>query len=153
MSKKTKYQIIQIVSIVLVAALGSVFVNLGMEWFSALKKPTQWIPNFVIPVVWSVIYLLAGIYLFMQIKDQKLGLEEVVLFIINGVLNIVWCLVFFTLQQTFLGLIIIILNLIAGWLLYQKISQNKTVLSWLLLLYPVWLSIATSLNACMWILN
>ena len=153
MKKKTIYQIIEIVSVLLVAGLGSLFVNLGMGWFDALKKPTQWIPNFVIPVVWSIIYLLAAIYLFIEIKNDRLGKEEMWWFVANGVLNILWCLVFFTLNQTLLGLVFIVLNLVAGWILFVKISKKQNWLSRILIIYPIWLSIATSLNLCLWILN
>ena len=44
--------------ILVVAVLGSIFVNLGMEWFNELFKPKEWIPNFVIPIVWTIIYVL-----------------------------------------------------------------------------------------------
>ena len=44
--------------VVLVAALGTLFTQLGMGWFDGLIKPKEWIPSFVIPIVWTVIYLL-----------------------------------------------------------------------------------------------
>ena len=50
-------------SIILVAVLGSVFVNLGTDWFNGLIKPTQWIPNWVIPVVWTIIYITFAVVL------------------------------------------------------------------------------------------
>ena len=49
---KAKSQIISTILIILVAVLGSVFVNLGMEWFNSLTTPSQWLPNFIIPIVW-----------------------------------------------------------------------------------------------------
>ena len=128
------------------------FVNLGMDWFNSLIKPTKWIPHFVIPIVWTVIYLLACIYLVILIKNDNLDKKNIILFIVNGILNVLWCLIFFTLKQTFLGLIIIVINLVLGFMLYNY--QNKdNILAKLLLIYPLWLSIATCLNLCMWILN
>jgi len=104
--------IISSVFILVVAVLGSIFVNLGMDWFNQLLKPTQWIPNFVIPVVWTIIYLAFAIINFLWIRKGGIPKKVVDLMIVNGVLNVVWCLVFFTLQQLFLGNIIIIINLI-----------------------------------------
>ena len=49
--------------IIIVAVLGSIFVNLGMDWFNSLNKPSQWIPNWVIPVVWSIIYVTFAVIL------------------------------------------------------------------------------------------
>lgn len=152
MSSKSKYQILSVILVIKVAGLGSLFVNLGTNWFNSLIKPSQWIPNFVIPIVWTVIYLLACIYLVILIKNDKFDKKNIILFIVNGILNVLWCLIFFTLKQTFLGLIIIVINLVLGFILYSY--QNKdNILAKLLLIYPLWLSVATCLNLCLWILN
>jgi len=152
-----KKQIIQIIitiaSIVVVAALGSIFVNLGMDWFNSLNKPSQWIPNIVIPIVWTIIYLTYAIVLFFWIKNYKLSRNIVIALIVNGILNVLWCLVFFTLQQTFLGLIIIVLNLIASYILFFLMYKEQKLYSIFTFIYPIWLSLATTLNLALWILN
>lgn len=139
--------------IVLVAVLGSVFVNLGMEWFNALIKPSQWIPNWVIPVVWTVIYVTFAIVLLNWNSKEEIPTSTKVLLIANGILNVLWCLVFFTLKLTFMGNIVIILNLIAGIALSVNIFLQKRNYAYALAIYPIWLSIATTLNLAMWILN
>lgn len=150
MKKKIDKQITAVASVVFVAVLGSVFVNIGMEWFSKLIKPSQWIPNFVIPIVWTAIYLIASIYLIKNIEN--LNKTQIWLFVINGILNILWCLIFFTLNMLLLGEIVIIINLIFGYFLLNKLNL-KDWLSKLLFIYPIWLSLATTLNTCLWILN
>ena len=142
-----------ILPIALVAGLGSVFVNLGMDWFNGLTKPTQWIPNIVIPIVWTVIYLTFVVVLIIWQNKTEIGTKTKGLLIANGVLNVLWCLVFFTLNLTFLGNIVIILNLIAGFWLIFDIAKQKKLYSYILLIYPIWLSVATTLNLCLWVLN
>jgi len=142
-----------IIPILIVAILGSIFVNIGMPWFEALKKPSQWIPNFVIPVVWTVIYIDFLVVLILWQNNDKIPFSTIVILIINGVLNVLWCLVFFTLRLTFVGNLVIILNLIAGYYLIFNIKSLKPLYSYILLIYPIWLSFATSLNLAMWILN
>ena len=142
-----------ILPVVLVAALGSVFVNIGMDWFNNLTKPTQWIPNWVIPVVWTVVYLTFIVILLLMQNRYKLSLLTKALLAINGVLNVLWCLIFFTLNLTFLGDVAIIINLIAGFWLVINISKYNQIYSYILAIYPVWLSIATTLNIALWILN
>lgn len=151
--QKTISIIFSFLSILIVASLGSVFVYLGRNWFNLLDKPSQWIPNFVIPIVWSVVYLTAAIILFFWIKDGKVSKKASILFIVNGILNILWCLIFFTLKLTFLGNITIILNLIASILLFIEIFKYKKLYGYLLSIYPIWISIATTLNVALWILN
>ena len=53
--------IVIIASILLVAVLGSVFVNLGMDWFSSLETPSKFVPSFIIPIVWTIIYVVFAI--------------------------------------------------------------------------------------------
>ena len=151
-NKKLKI-ILSIGGVLLVAVLGSIFVNIGMDWFNSLEKPSQWIPNFVIPIVWSIIYLSAGIVLFLWNNNGNIPLKTSILFIINGVLNVLWCLVFFTLKQTFLGNIIIIINTILAFTLFNDIYKQNKIYAYMLAICPVWLSLATSLNSAIWILN
>lgn len=139
--------------ILVVAILGSIFVNIGMSWFNALTKPSQWIPNIVIPIVWTIIYSTFAVVNFFWIKNNKIPLSTTILMIINGVLNVLWCLCFFALKLLFIGNIVIILNLILGFILIVNIYTKKQLYAYILSVYPVWLSIATTLNLSLWILN
>lgn len=153
--KKNKflYILISALSVIAVAGLGSLFVNLGMQWFNNLNKPSQWVPNFVIPIVWSVIYLITIVVLALWINYGKLPVKTMILFILNGVFNVLWCLLFFTCHLTLLGNITIILNLILSIILLLDIFSQNKFYGYLLTIYPIWLCIATSLNLAMWILN
>ena len=143
-----------IFSIGVVAGLGSLFVNLGMGWFSGLDIPTQFPPNFIIPIVWSVIYIIFAIVLCSWISSKGFIPGKIVfLLIVNGILNILWCLIFFTLEQTFGGIISIILLLISSYILVYNIYKEKKIYGYFAALYPVWASIATTLNIALWILN
>lgn len=142
-----------VVGVIIVAGLGSVFVNLGMDWFNGLIKPSQWIPNVLIPIVWTIVYILSAIILWILIKNNNMSIFLSILFVTNGVLNILWCLIFFTLHLTLLGNIVIIINLILGWRLIVELFKYRSIIYNLLIIYPVWLNIATSLNLCLWILN
>lgn len=152
-----KNNVLRIISvvlpIVLVAVLGSIFVNLGMDWFNLLIKPSQWIPNWVIPVVWTIIYITFAVVLLIWSSKEEIPTSTKILLIINGILNILWCLVFFTLKLTFLGNIVIILNLLASIALWVNIFVKKMNYAYLIAIYPTWLTVATTLNLAMWILN
>lgn len=141
------------VPVIIVAGLGSLFVALGTEWFGGVVKPSQWIPDFIIPIVWTVIYLLTAIVLFLWQRNGCIPKSVVILFVLNGVLNVLWCLLSFTLNLTFVGLIAIVLNLIWGYYLILKIRKENLFYFSLMFVYPVWLSIATCLNLAIWILN
>jgi len=150
---ETKKIILTVVSIVVVAVLGSVFVNLGSDWFAGLNKPTQWIPDFIIPIVWTIIYISFSIVLSIWISKEDLPKSVVVLLILNGIFNVLWCLTFFTLNLTFIGNIVIVLNLILAYTLILEIKKVKPIYALILSVYPIWISIATTLNTALWILN
>lgn len=142
-----------ILPIVLVAGLGSLFVVLGQAWFNNLNKPSQWIPNFIIPIMWTIIYTGFIVVLWLWTDKEKLNTKTIVLLCLNGVFNVLWCLVFFTLKLTLIGEIVIILNLILAIVLWLNIYKQEKVYSYFLSLYPIWLCLATMLNTAIWILN
>ena len=139
--------------IIFVAGLGSVFVNLGMDWYQSLNKPTEWVANIFIPIMWTIIYLAFGIIFTILFKKQQISKHIIILGLINGLLNIAWCFMFFTLNQLIIGNIIIILNAFFGVLLVCEIVKIKNWYVHILWIYPIWLFVATSLNNALWILN
>ena len=148
-----KYIWITLTSIIAVAGFGTLFTQLGMGWFESLQKPTEWIPSWIIPIVWTVIY---GMFAYVLIKWQgrrPLTKENIILLIVNGVLNVLWCLVFFTLNQLFLGVVVIVINALFAIRLYLEICKEDAMNGFLVSIYPIWLCIATTLNLALWILN
>ena len=127
---QNKKIIISFIAVISVAVIGSVFVNLGTNWFNELNKPSQWISNAIIPVMWTIIYSITAIILYKWFKNEDMPKNALWLFVINGILNVLWCLIFFTLKLTFAGNIVIILNLIAGILLWVYVNKHKKIYSY-----------------------
>lgn len=142
-----------ILPIVGVAGLGSLFVVTNIDWFNNLIKPSQWIASFVIPIMWTIIYTLFAIILWRWLDKEKLSKPTIILLIINGALNVLWCLLFFMLRLTFVGLLAIIINLIFAIVLWININKQEKLYSYILSIYPIWLCFATALNCAIWILN
>ncbi|MBR2467556.1 MAG: tryptophan-rich sensory protein [Clostridia bacterium] len=153
MKTKTSKIIISIISVLVVAGLGSLFVNLGMDWFNSLAKPSQWIYNFIIPIMWTIIYLATCVVLYLWISNGDISTKVAVLFVINGILNVLWCLIFFTMHLTFLGNVVIVANTIFAVVLLYQIFKYNEFYGYLLSIYPIWLCLATTLNLACWILN
>ena len=131
-----KSTILIILSIVSVAVLGTIFTQIGMAWFEGLIKPTEWIPSFIIPIIWTIIYLLFVYILIKWQSRRPINQESIVLLILNGILNVLWCFVFFTLSQLFLGNILIIINALFGLRLYLEICKNDAMNGLLISIYP-----------------
>ncbi|MDP5103393.1 MAG: tryptophan-rich sensory protein [Erythrobacter sp.] len=131
-----------------VAALGATITDLG-PWYQALAKPDWNPPDVLFPIGWTIIYALitiAGITAWRAAPTAAKAEWVIVLFALNGFLNITWSLIFFRLQRpdwaffelTLLWLSIAVLIIYCG-----RFSRAAGLL---LLPYIVWVSFAGALN-------
>ncbi|MDD1664180.1 MAG: tryptophan-rich sensory protein [Methanomicrobiales archaeon] len=141
----------------LAAAVGSAFTALSVDtWYAGLVKPPFTPPGWFIGAVWTVLYLLMGISLFLVLekdRDRPEVKQGVSLFSIQLCLNVIWSLLFFGLRSPFLALIGILLlwgSVAATLLQFLKISRTA---AYLLVPYLVWVTVATGLNAGILLLN
>jgi benzodiazapine receptor len=139
------------------AAVGSVFTALSVNtWYAGLAKPPFTPPGWFIGAVWTILYLLMGISLFL-VLDEDRGRPEVKwgisLFSIQLGLNVIWSLLFFGLRSPLLALIGILLlwgSIAATLIQFLKISRPA---AYLLVPYLCWVTIAAGLNTAILLLN
>lgn len=124
-------------------------------WYAALDKPFFSPPNWVFGPVWTVLYLLMGIslYLVWTAQYKKSKKAAYTLFGVQLTLNALWSLVFFGLHAPWAGVLIIVLllaSIVATMRLFWPISKPA---AYLLLPYIAWVSFATALNTAVALLN
>lgn len=135
--------------------LGSIFtVSSIPTWYATLVKPSFSPPNFVFGPVWTTLYALMGISLYLvwisKAKSKKYALK---LFFFQLGLNALWSIIFFGLKNpglAFLEIIVLWIAILLTIKAFSKISKNA---SYLLYPYIFWVSFATILNFSIWILN
>ncbi len=136
-------------------AIGGLFTSSGvtLDWYNALNKAPWTPPGWVFGFAWTFIMICFSFYmayLWNEVEDKK---TLIIMYAFQWILNVVWNPVFFTLHQTSLALIIITsLTLLIGYFLFKYFGQLR-LKSTLLLPYFVWLLIASSLNAYIWLRN
>jgi len=141
----------------LLAGFGSsVFtVNSISTWYATLNKPWFSPPNVVFAPVWTILYILMGLALFLIWRSPRNRTRDIgiALFAAQLAINVIWTLAFFGLQNTLYGLLTIIpLWILIAATIYQFYKVEKWA-SYLLVPYIVWVSIATALNASVFRLN
>ena len=133
------------------------FTVTGVEsWYQAINKPSWNPPNWVFGPVWTSLYILMGVALFLVWKaDTSAELKKIAvgLFAIQLLLNCCWSFIFFYLQQPGWAVV----ELAALWLfilltIFAFAQVNKTA-AWLLVPYISWVSFAGILNYTIWKLN
>lgn len=138
-----------------VGLLASYFQNDALTmWYPLLRRSSITPPNIVFPIVWSILYLLMGISVgIVQGSGCETRRLVLTVFIVQLILNFLWCITFFTMRNPLLGLLDILL-LDAMVLLYIVLSYRVNhVASFLFIPYIVWLMIATYLNAFIYVHN
>jgi tryptophan-rich sensory protein len=138
------------------AAIGSIATIKNIPtWYAALEKPFFNPPNWVFGPVWTALYTLIGVSLYLVwIKETKQPKKRAYVFFgIQIVLNALWSIVFFGLHQTWGGLIVIV-TLVASTVYTLKLfSALSKASSKLLIPYVLWISFATCLNLGIALLN
>lgn len=125
-------------------------------WYAGLNKPFFSPPNWVFGPVWTILYLLMGIALYLiwnRGLKNKATQKAVKIFLIQLALNFVWSLVFFGFHSPLLAFLIIIAlwaMIVYSIYLFNKLSNLATLL---LLPYILWVSFALILNLFIVILN
>lgn len=140
--------------------IGSLFTTPKIDtWYALINKPTFTPPNWLFGPVWTALYILMGVALFLvisreknlrQSRAKKLGL---IFFTVQLLLNTAWSIVFFGQQNIFLALICILLLwltiLITGLCFFRFYRPA----AYCLVPYFIWVSFAVSLNYSLYILN
>jgi len=143
--------IIAIVVCELAGIIGSFFTAPAVKtWYPTLIKPSFKPPNWLFAPVWTALFLLMGIAMFLVWKKDKKGLK---IFFIQLFFNILWSIMFFGLKSPLLGFIVIValwILILATIIRFFKISKPA---GWLLIPYILWVSFASILNLAILILN
>ena len=126
------------------------------EWYAGLKKPRYTPPDWVFGPVWTILYILMGISIFL-VWNKWFANEGVLpaftLFWIQLTFNALWSIVFFGRRSQGGGIFVII----ALWfLILVTIITSFPVSGWagaLLIPYIIWVSLVSYLNIGIWLLN
>jgi tryptophan-rich sensory protein len=134
--------------------LGSLFnIKSIPNWYSKQKKPRFNPPNWIFGPVWTLLYTLMGISLYLVLISEKVNTLAIVIFSIQLFLNLIWTGIFFGMRKPFLAFMEIILlwiSIIINIFVFYGISKTA---SYLLIPYLLWVSFASILNFSIWKLN
>lgn len=125
-------------------------------WYAGIRKPDLAPPNWVFAPVWTTLYGLMGVSLFLvwgKTLGKDLGRLAIAVFIIQLILNVLWSYLFFGLRSPFLGLVeitILWFAIAATLAFFIRISRTAGLM---LLPYLGWVSLAGYLNYMIFILN
>jgi translocator protein len=141
----------------IVGMIGSFFTLDNIPtWYAALNKPAFNPPAWVFGPVWTILYILMGISLYLILRNGVTTPAVrwgVILFAVQIVLNLLWSIIFFGMHSIFFAFVVIIMllvSLVATIISFYRVSKPA---AWLLVPYLCWLGFASVLNGTIWIIN
>jgi tryptophan-rich sensory protein len=145
-----------VLGVLAVAAGGSYFTELGLPWYYALRLPAIAPPGGVIGVAWTLIYLLciASLILWISQAERSPRFYLVIwLAVLNGVLNALWCFMFFTMHWIGAAIVEMLLLEATVVALIVLMWRKRILAAVLFIPYALWLLFATWLAWSFWQLN
>lgn len=140
-----------------VAFLGSLITLPSIPtWYAQLNKPFFSPPNWIFGPVWTILYLLMGLSLFLvwdKGLKNKIAEKAVKIFLVQLALNLAWSVVFFGFHLPWLAFAIIIALWIFIFMTIKYFSKISKSAAYLLLPYIVWVSFAAFLNLFITLIN
>jgi benzodiazapine receptor len=140
-----------------VAQVGSSFTMQGVStWYSTIIKPSYTPPGIIIGIVWTVIYILSAVSLIVFVNAARYKKDIWVLlglYLLNGVINVLWSYIFFVKHLLFLAFIDALFIWVTVGLLMVCTWSYSRLSSMLLVPYFLWVSFATYLNFIIYRLN
>ena len=137
--------------------VGSVFTTPAItSWYQTLNKPFFTPPNWLFAPVWLTLYALMGIaaYLVYEkgISNKKVR-TALAIFAVQLGLNVVWSVIFFGLRNPlwgFVEIVILWLAILLTIIYFYRVSKPAGLI---LVPYILWVTLASTLNFFVFILN
>jgi tryptophan-rich sensory protein len=130
------------------ASAGALLTNLD-EWYFNLKQPSWKPPDEAFGIIWSTIFALCAAAAWLSwnsVKNHEKRMLLLILFLINGVLNVLWSVLYFQMHRpdwSFLECFALLVSILS--LIWVQWRASKTA-SLLIVPYLIWVSTATVLN-------
>jgi tryptophan-rich sensory protein len=142
---------------VLVGATAGFFTVSGVgTWYQNINKPSWNPPSWIFGPVWTTLYIMMGIALFLVWKSEVSDVMKknaIAIFAVQLLLNFFWSFIFFNQQQpgwAFVEIIVMWIAILSTIFVFANVSKTA---AWLLVPYISWVSFATILNYTIWQLN
>jgi tryptophan-rich sensory protein len=137
-------------------AIAGIFTSKAIPvWYATLNQPSFNPPNWVFGPVWTVLYILMGISLFLiwKLDAGKARNMAIFAFLLQLVLNFAWSFIFFYFNMLGLALFEIILMWVSIVIMLVLFYKLRPLAAYINIPYLLWVTFATVLNAAYYFIN
>lgn len=124
-------------------------------WYETLNQPSFNPPNWVFGPVWTTLYIILGISLFLiwKLPASKKRNQAILIFMVQLFLNFCWSFFFFYFKMIGVALVDIIFLWITIIFMLVSFYKIKPLPAYINIPYFLWVTFATVLNAAYFLLN
>lgn len=131
-------------------------IPLNYNYYDNINKPFFAPPKIFYPIVWTIMYILIAITIYTILRNHKIkdiNPSYKITLLINYIFNQSYTLLFFGLNNPFLGFVSCLGTLLSSLFLYEETSLLNSKISKLLYPYIILLVFATILSLSIYLLN
>jgi len=131
-----------------IGLLGGLATEIG-PWYLNLNKPWYQPPDWAFGAAWTLIYATAGTAAVIAWHNAVKASQRTVIvaaFLINGLLNVAWSVLFFYFKRPDLALVDVTILWFSIVILIYIVWPHSVVAAYLLLIYLAWVTFASVLN-------
>ena len=122
-------------------------------WYSSLIKSNLNPPDWVFAPVWTTLYFLMTVAIWLFWHSKNKNIDTVYLYFIHLVFNTTWSIVFFVFHNIFLALINLIILIVLIIIIMVRFKRVNLTSYYLMIPYLLWCCYALILNMSLFILN
>ena len=122
-------------------------------WYSLLIKPSYNPPGWIFAPVWTALYLMMTIAIWLFWHSKKKNTNTVYIYLIHLIFNTTWSVFFFIFHKIFLALVVLIILIFLITILMIRFKRVNLTSYYLMLPYLLWCGYALLLNTSLIILN
>ena len=132
---------------------GVATVSFKEPWYSTLIKPSFNPPDWVFGPVWTILYLMMTIAIWLYWHSINRNHKIVFYYFIHIAVNTTWSIVFFVFHQILLAMIVLIF--LIGLIIFLMICFKRVNMTsfYLMVPYLLWCCYALILNTSIYLLN
>ena len=132
---------------------GMTTISFKEPWYSQLVKSNYNPPDWVFAPVWTTLYLMMTLAIWVFWHSKNRDMNTVYLYFIHIIFNTTWSLIFFGLHQILLALFVLIGLILMVIILMLRFKRVNIVSYYLMIPYLLWCCFALFLNFNLLILN
>ena len=122
-------------------------------WYSMLNKPVFNPPDWVFGPVWTILYLMMTISIWLYWHSENKERNTVYIYFMHLVFNTTWSITFFVFHKMLLALAVLIILIAFIINLILRFKRVKIVSAYLMIPYLLWCCFALILNTSLIIIN